>query len=122
VDRVNPADDSRGHRRWREMLGAYALGELDDERRAALQAHLDGCEECRAELREIEPAGAPGRLPRGRMMKTEETSSRTPGETGHDLIRTPAGRIAGEYPKTGGGSREGSDLGLGSTEVNRVSS
>jgi hypothetical protein len=45
-----------------------------------------------------------------------------PRRTGHDLIRAPAGRIAGDYPETGGGSRGGSDLGLGSTEVNRVSS
>jgi hypothetical protein len=58
MDRVNPADGPREHRHWREMLGAYALGELDDERRAALRAHLDGCEECRAELREIEPVAA----------------------------------------------------------------
>lgn len=46
---------SEEHRYWREMLGAYALGELDEEQRTALQAHLDGCEECRSELREIEP-------------------------------------------------------------------
>lgn len=72
MDRVNPADDSRGHRRWREMLGAYALGELDDERRAALQAHLDGCEECRAELREIEPVAAALAQADPRLFEAEE--------------------------------------------------
>lgn len=37
------------------MLGAYVLGELGDEERTALRAHLDGCGECRAELAEIQP-------------------------------------------------------------------
>jgi hypothetical protein len=36
-------------RQWRESLGAYALGHLGDEERASLEAHLDGCPECRAE-------------------------------------------------------------------------
>lgn len=49
---------SGDHRYWREMLGAFVLGELDEEQRTALQAHLDGCEECRAQLREIEPVAA----------------------------------------------------------------
>lgn len=46
---------SEDHRYWREMLGAYVLGELDEEQRTALQAHLDGCEQCRAELAELRP-------------------------------------------------------------------
>lgn len=37
-------------RDWRISLGAYALGHLDEEERAGLQAHLEGCPECRAEL------------------------------------------------------------------------
>jgi hypothetical protein len=37
-------------REWRESLGAQALGQLPEEERAALEAHLDGCPECRAEL------------------------------------------------------------------------
>jgi hypothetical protein len=36
-------------REWREALGAYALGHLADEERASLEAHLDGCPDCRAE-------------------------------------------------------------------------
>ncbi len=31
-------------------LGAYLLGDLDDEARAGIAAHLDGCAACRAEL------------------------------------------------------------------------
>jgi putative zinc finger protein len=37
-------------REWRESLGAQALGQLPGEERAALEAHLEGCAECRAEL------------------------------------------------------------------------
>jgi Putative zinc-finger len=39
--------------RWRESLGAHALGQLPEEERAALEAHLDGCADCRAELESL---------------------------------------------------------------------
>lgn len=41
---------AEGCRKWREWLGAYALGQLPGEERAALEAHLEGCQACRAEL------------------------------------------------------------------------
>ncbi len=34
---------------WRESLGAYALGQLPADQRAGLEAHIEGCAECRAE-------------------------------------------------------------------------
>jgi putative zinc finger protein len=37
-------------RDWRESLGAYALGHLSADERAGVEAHLDGCPECRAEV------------------------------------------------------------------------
>jgi hypothetical protein len=37
-------------RDWRVSLGAYALGHLDAEEKAGLEAHLEGCAECQAEL------------------------------------------------------------------------
>ncbi len=40
------------------MLGAYLLGGLDEEERVGLEAHLDGCAECRAELAELRPVAA----------------------------------------------------------------
>jgi len=40
-------------REWRESLGAYALGQLGGDERAALEAHLEGCPECRAELESL---------------------------------------------------------------------
>ena len=39
----------------RESLGAYALGQLRGAERVALEAHLEGCAECRAELASLEP-------------------------------------------------------------------
>lgn len=36
-------------REWRESLGAYALGQVGEEERASLEAHLEGCSACRAE-------------------------------------------------------------------------
>jgi hypothetical protein len=37
-------------REWREALGAYALGHLAEEERVSLEAHLEGCPGCRAEV------------------------------------------------------------------------
>lgn len=42
-------------REWRQLLGAYALGQLKGDERAGLEAHLDGCEQCRAELALLQP-------------------------------------------------------------------
>jgi putative zinc finger protein len=36
-------------REWRESLGAYALGQLPEQERSGLEAHLEGCAECRSE-------------------------------------------------------------------------
>jgi anti-sigma factor RsiW len=46
------ADDCRS---WREELGAFALDQLDADDRAAVEAHLDGCADCRAELELLMP-------------------------------------------------------------------
>jgi hypothetical protein len=48
-------------REWRESLGAQALGQLPEEDRPALEAHLEGCAECRAELESL--AGVARLLP-----------------------------------------------------------
>jgi anti-sigma factor RsiW len=42
-------------REWRELLGAYALGHLEGDERAGLEAHLEGCAGCREELAALEP-------------------------------------------------------------------
>lgn len=55
MDPLSPARGPGEHRYWREMIGAYVLGGLDEEERAALQEHLDGCPSCRAEVEELWP-------------------------------------------------------------------
>lgn len=37
-------------RHWKEELGAYALGHLSGEERNVVEAHLEGCPACRAEV------------------------------------------------------------------------
>jgi len=55
-------------REWRELLGAYALDRLPVGERAGLEAHLEGCAECRAELDSLAgvarlmPLADPGRF------------------------------------------------------------
>ena len=49
---------SEGCRPWREMLGAYVLGHLTTDDRVALEAHVDGCAGCTAELGELRPVAA----------------------------------------------------------------
>jgi len=44
-------------REWRESLGAQALGRLPEEERPALEAHLEGCAACRAELESLTGVG-----------------------------------------------------------------
>jgi len=59
MDPMNPSNNLPEHRYWREMIGAFVLGKLDEGERVALQAHLDGCPACRAEVEELWPvAGA----------------------------------------------------------------
>jgi anti-sigma factor RsiW len=42
-------------REWRGLLGAYALGHLEGDEKVGLEAHLDGCARCRAELASLQP-------------------------------------------------------------------
>ncbi len=45
---------NRAHDETRELLDAYALGALDEADRTEVEAHLAGCESCRAETRDLE--------------------------------------------------------------------
>ncbi len=42
----------------RELLGGFALGQLDRDATVSVQAHVDGCPSCHAELAEIAPVAA----------------------------------------------------------------
>jgi hypothetical protein len=44
------------HGRWHEDVAAYALGAFGPDNARAVEAHLAGCERCRADLRWLEPA------------------------------------------------------------------
>jgi hypothetical protein len=43
---------------WRERLGVLVLGQLGPEERAATEAHLEGCPDCRAEADALAPIAA----------------------------------------------------------------
>src|SRR5215212_3757927 len=43
------------HHRYREQIGAFLLGKLDEGERKAMQRHLNSCHVCQAEVRELEP-------------------------------------------------------------------
>jgi Putative zinc-finger len=49
---------AEGCRQRREELGAYALGGLSEPERTALEAHVEGCDACRAELDRLAPVAA----------------------------------------------------------------
>jgi putative zinc finger protein len=69
-------------RRWRPSLGAYALEHLPVEERVALEAHLDGCAECRAEaesltsLARLLPLADPARFDRPAPKPSPELGAR----------------------------------------------
>lgn len=44
------------HSEVRDMLGAYALGAVDDAQRADVERHLEGCDACRRELADLHEA------------------------------------------------------------------
>jgi hypothetical protein len=68
------------HRDWRLSLGAYALGDLPADERAAVAAHLEGCAECREELRSLE--GVAALLPLADPARIEAPAARPPADLG----------------------------------------
>lgn len=42
-------------RQWRERIGALVLGQLSEDERFAVEAHLEGCAACRAEAEALTP-------------------------------------------------------------------
>ncbi|HTT94068.1 MAG TPA: zf-HC2 domain-containing protein [Solirubrobacterales bacterium] len=83
------------HREWRLALGAYALDDLPADERAALSAHLEGCPECRAELRELE--GVAALLPLADPARIEQPTARPPADLGARI----EAQIAAEDAKEG---------------------
>jgi len=103
------------HREWRHALGAYALGDLPEEERAALAAHLEGCEECRAELRSLE--GVAALLPLADPARIEQPAARPPADLGARI----EAQIAAEAAKEGRRKRRRRiRLGIGGTVAGAV--
>jgi hypothetical protein len=79
-------------RDWRELLGVYALGQLKGDERAGLEAHLEGCAQCRAELALLKPVAE--MLPHADPARFE-SAPKPPPELGARIAAT----IAGERQK-----------------------
>jgi hypothetical protein len=77
-------------RELRPALGAVALGNADDAERLALLAHLDGCPECRAELREL--TSVADALPLADPALVDGALTQPPGALGERVL----GRVAAE--------------------------
>jgi Putative zinc-finger len=82
------------HRDWKLSLGAYALGDLPPDERAALAAHLEGCAECRAELRSLE--GVAALLPLADPARIEQPALRPPADLGARIEAQIAAESASE--------------------------
>ena len=87
-----------GCREWRERLGAYALGQLPSDERAALEAHLEGCADCRAEVDVADAAGRTAAA--GRPGPLRRRAPPPPAELG-DRIATRIGARAAAPPRRG---------------------
>ena len=81
---------------FRELIEAYALGALDPEERAALEAHLaTGCQDCTRAVEEarwlvsqlayVAPEAAPSDMLKGRLMQTVRAEAQS-----HAQIKTQA--------------------------------
>jgi len=80
-------------REWRELLGAYALGHLEGDERAGLEAHLEGCAGCREELAALAPVAK--MLPHADPARFE-LAPQPPPELGRRIAAT----IEGEKQRT----------------------
>lgn len=75
------------HRQLRELLGAYALDGLPAELHTMVEAHLDGCPACQAELAELAPLAADLRTVDPDRLSIEPTP---PAELGQRISATIA--------------------------------
>jgi anti-sigma factor RsiW len=85
---------TRNCREWRESLGAYALGQLQGDERAGLEAHLEGCAICRAELASLQPVAR--MLPHADPTRFVGPAPQPPPELGARIAAT----IEGERRRT----------------------
>jgi hypothetical protein len=81
-------------REWRHLLGAYALGHLDAEEQAGLEAHLEGCPACRAEAESMDslarllPLADPARFERPAPQPSPQLGERIAATIGDERQRS----------------------------------
>ena len=97
---------TEGCREWRESLGAAALGRLPEAERAGLEAHLEGCPECSAELAELRSVARV--MPLADPQRFAEPAQPPPG-----LAERIEATIAGERRSAERGRRRRLGLALG---------
>src|SRR5436189_6130973 len=68
----------------RGALGAAALGRIEPYEELALRAHLDGCPDCRAELRELTAVARS--LPLADFTRVTEGASEPSRELGQNVV------------------------------------
>jgi Putative zinc-finger len=81
-------------REWRTSLGAYALGQLSEDERAGLEAHLEGCPECRAEAESL--AGVARLMPLADPARISEPAPRPPAQLRERIEAVIGAEQAGE--------------------------
>lgn len=80
-------DDAGEHRRQRELLGSFLLDQLSTSETTAVQAHLDGCAGCRAELSVLAPLAADLRTVDPEALSTPATPPPDLGGRIRDAVR-----------------------------------
>jgi len=85
---------AEGCREWRERLGAYVLGHLTEDERAATSAHIEGCAACRAEAESLAPLAEMLPIADPAQLTTAPTPPATSGETTAAIIPIDAPLVA----------------------------
>src|SRR5512140_2216451 len=90
---------SQTHTDFQDNLAAYALGALDPEETAALEAHLQTCESCRAELEDYQGvstgllAALPPRPPRAAVKRALQKQLAGQSRRERAGFRLPLGQL-----------------------------
>ena len=93
------------HTRYRDDVGAYLLGAMNDLERQAFERHLNGCSECRDEVKRLRPAAEalPGSVEqlapppglKARLMAEVEGDGAAAGERGDTAADRRRGWLSG---------------------------
>ena len=102
------------HDRWADAVGAYLLGALPEDERAAFEAHLDGCAACRGDVEDlrvaadalpmsVQPVAPPPAL-KQRIMAVVNSEAELLAAAGERADAAPAPRAAPERRRRSFGS------------------